>query len=244
MTKKKKLRVRWDRVFIACVVVGALGFGIYKSCSWIISSVIGFFSEPEVIEVAQKPKPIQYDSIVVIDPGHGGMDAGAKKDTLYEKDIDLKVAEYMKAELENHGIKVFLTRDDDSTPYPSSKIKDLRYRAGMSAQHNAQYFVSIHVNDFEGSQDVCGFEVYEKDKNSHVLAQNVSQQIDQLQLTKNRGIVEGRHLQVLRDNTVPSILVELGYINSKDYFYLSNDQQLNKIAQAIVRGLIENIKNK
>lgn len=52
---------------------------------------------------------------------------------------------------------------------------------------------------------------------------------------------DGNSLAVLRDNSVSSVLIELGYIRGKDFDYLNDNQKLEKIGQAIAQGIIENI---
>ena len=51
------------------------------------------------------------DIVIVLDPGHGGSDVGARRGSVYEKTINFKVAQYCKAELEQYeGVKVYMTR--------------------------------------------------------------------------------------------------------------------------------------
>lgn len=49
---------------------------------------------------------------------------------------------------------------------------------------------------------------------------------------------------VLKANTVPSILVELGYIKGKDYNYLSDNQKLEQIGEAIAKGIVDQVHKK
>lgn len=236
--KKKKLRVRWNRIFVALFVVIALLFGIYKSFTFVIGEFVNFFQSDNVIEV-ETEKPSEAIGTVVLDPGHGGVDVGAVRGNLYEKDIDLKVAQIVQTELEEHNVNVVMTRETDETINPHNKISDLKQRAGMSQKYQADYFVSIHVNAFDQTNDISGFEVYVRNDESQTLAKNISTQIESLNLSQNRGIVSGKHLQVLRDNTVPSVLIELGYINGKDYAYLSNDAELERLAKSIAKGILK-----
>lgn len=113
----------------------------------------------------------------------------------------------------------------------------------MSQQYNASYFISIHVNAFADDSSISGFEVYTRNDESMPLAELISSKVAELNITKNRGVVDGHTLQVLRNNTVPSVLVELGYIKSTDYNYLTNDNQLNEISKAIAKGIETKITN-
>lgn len=238
MSKKKKLRK--DRVVFVGVIALFLLFGIYKGVKMIMSHI---FSQPQIQTEEKKEvqeKSRNYIATVVIDPGHGGYDAGANREDLFEKDISLTTAKAVGEALDKEDIKVIYTREEDKALH-DKKIEDLRIRANMSQQNNASYFVSIHVNDYDSSE-VSGFEVYSKDESSKPLAQDILNQIDALQYSKNRGIQEGKSLMVLRENTVPSVLVEIGYIKGSDYTYLKDKNKLKNIGKAIAKGIINQVK--
>ncbi|WP_044600129.1 N-acetylmuramoyl-L-alanine amidase family protein [Candidatus Stoquefichus massiliensis] len=238
--KKKKLKLRVDRVMIAAVVVLALLFGIYKSVSYVGGKILSFLnSTPHSVVEAKTEK--KYRATVVLDPGHGGLDVGANSGKLYEKNISLTTVKAIGEALEKENIKPVYTRTTDEALH-EDKTTDLNMRAQMSLDHSATYFVSIHVNDFDKSNDVTGFEVYTKDKESETLANTISQQIEKLNYSQNRGLQDGSSLVVLKNNTVPSVLVELGYINGPDYKYLNDEAKLQQIGEAISKGIIELIK--
>ncbi len=77
--------------------------------------------------------------VVVIDPGHGGTDTGARGTTLVEKDVVLQVAKILRAELERMGYRVVMTRNDDSNP----SYED---RAALANAYRDAIFVSLHVS--------------------------------------------------------------------------------------------------
>jgi N-acetylmuramoyl-L-alanine amidase len=78
---------------------------------------------------------------IVIDPGHGGTEYGAKGPSgTYEKDITLKIARVLKTYIENYiGLKVFLTRNSDMN-------LSLEERASIANNQKADIFISIHCN--------------------------------------------------------------------------------------------------
>ncbi|MFQ5571383.1 MAG: N-acetylmuramoyl-L-alanine amidase [Rhodothermales bacterium] len=80
---------------------------------------------------------------IVIDPGHGGIDPGATGPTgLLEKDVTLDVARRLKRRLEqDHGFQILMARKDDRKMY-------LRERIAFANEHEADLFISIHVNAF------------------------------------------------------------------------------------------------
>jgi N-acetylmuramoyl-L-alanine amidase len=85
------------------------------------------------------PPPVHIGPIVVIDPGHGGTDTGARGTTLVEKDVVLQVARILRAELERVGYRVVMTRNDDSNP----SYED---RAAAANAYRDAIFVSLHVS--------------------------------------------------------------------------------------------------
>lgn len=241
--KKKKSRV--ERVIIVCVVALVIGFGLYKGITWAFQSITSLLT-PDVQEEVVEPeieKPKNYIATVVIDPGHGDWDPGANVGNVLEKDISLTTSKAIEQALDEANIKAVLTRETDIS-LSDNKIDDLKKRAAKSAENNANYFVSIHVNSFDESDEVSGFEIYKKNDESHSLAQNIGKNIEILNYSKNRGILDGgKSLQVLRDNMVPSVLIELGYLNNdNDYSYLSNDEKLQEMGKAIAKGIIEEVQ--
>lgn len=236
--RKRKKRIRWDRVLIAFVVVGVFVFGIYKGTSFVIHQVMSWFNEDSSEAVEETLKT--YKATVIIDAGHGGIDVGANVGDLYEKNITLKTSQYIQKELDKYNIKAILTRQEDQN-LKDEKNADLIERASYSEKYNADYFVSIHVNGFKDSDAIYGFEVYTKDEESKSLANMILTQMDTLNYSKNRGLVDGKNLMILKKNTVPAVLIELGYIKSQDQSYLSDDDKLQNMAKAISKGILNKV---
>ena len=86
------------------------------------------------------PPPVHLGPIVVIDPGHGGTDTGARGASgLVEKDVVLQIAKILRAELERIGYRVVMTRNDDSNP----SYED---RGALANAYRDALFVSLHVS--------------------------------------------------------------------------------------------------
>lgn len=245
MVRKKK-KIRKDRVIIVCVLALVICFGIYKGTSWMIHTISSLLEpevQQEVVQEKEEEKVKEYIATVVLDPGHGDWDPGANVNDVLEKDITLTTAKAIGQALEEANIKAIYTRESDVS-LSNNKIEDLKKRAATSAENNAHYFVSVHVNSFDESDEVSGFEIYKKNNESESLAQNIGKHMETLNYSKNRGIIDaGKSLQVLRDNTVPSVLIEMGYLNNKnDYSYLSDDEKLQKLGEAIANGIIDEVQ--
>ena len=130
--------------------------------------------------------------VICIDPGHGGNDSGTIiVNGAYEKNYNLKIAQYLKAELEQYkNVRVVMTRTGDTNP-------SLQQRAQIAADAGATALVSIHLNATGwGTQStVAGAEVYYPSSNYNAatsttgknLAQNILNQLVGLGI-QNRGI--------------------------------------------------------
>lgn len=208
-----------------------------------ISSLLEPEVQQEVVQEKEEEKVKEYIATVVLDAGHGDWDPGANVNDVLEKDITLTTAKAIGQALEEANIKAIYTRESDVS-LSNNKIEDLKKRAATSAENNAHYFVSVHVNSFDESDEVSGFEIYKKNNESESLAQNIGKHMETLNYSKNRGIIDGgKSLQVLRDNTVPSVLIEMGYLNNKnDYSYLSDNEKLQKMGEAIANGIIDEVQ--
>ena len=92
---------------------------------------------------------------IVIDPGHGGRDCGAKYGNVYEADLNLKISFALKQELETRGATVYLTRTDDQDMtkrnYNYSKADDMYLRTIQIDKYQPDLFVSIHLNSSSSS---------------------------------------------------------------------------------------------
>lgn len=98
------------------------------------------------------------DLVITIDPGHGGDDVGAlnKSAGIIERDINLKIARYLKQYLEEYGnVKVIMTHNG----FASGKL-ELLDRALVGRNNNADLFISIHCNASSTSNTVHGAEAY------------------------------------------------------------------------------------
>ena len=93
--------------------------------------------------------------VVVIDPGHGGENSGGNTEEFIEKDLTIKVANYMRERLQQYeGVEVYLTHEDSTSP-------DLGRdeRAEIAKAHNADFMFSIHFN-LSADHTLYGSEVW------------------------------------------------------------------------------------
>lgn len=159
-----------------------------------------------------KPASSLAEATVVIDPGHGGQDTGAEMSpntnnpAKMEKTYTLKVAKLVADDMRRQGARVILTRDND-------RFVDLKPRPALAESIHADAFVSIHFDSSPHQNEGTGVTTYYYHQGqSLALARAVSPQFNNLAL-ENHGVDFGDFL-VIRDNSRPAILCELGYINS------------------------------
>jgi N-acetylmuramoyl-L-alanine amidase len=170
--------------------------------------------------------------LVVVDPGHGGKDPGAIGIAgLREKDIILPIAQQVASILEQQGVQAVLTRTSDY-------FVDLAPRVAMAQRMDADIFVSIHANSISLSRpDVNGIETYYYSSGLR-LAQVIHNSILQSVDVADRRVRQGRFF-VLRKASMPSVLVEVGFVTGRDDApKLSDPSYRSQMAQAIARGIL------
>jgi N-acetylmuramoyl-L-alanine amidase len=101
---------------------------------------------------AQAPPqtPAPSGPMIVLDPAHGGADSGARGETLVEKDAVLQMARLVRAELERHGFRVVLTRNDDSNPSYDD-------RAAAANAYRDAIFVTLHISSTGAASTVRAY---------------------------------------------------------------------------------------
>ncbi|NLO99900.1 MAG: N-acetylmuramoyl-L-alanine amidase [Clostridiaceae bacterium] len=190
--------------------------------------------------------------LVVLDPGHGDLDGGTVSpyiDGLYEKDIVLDIAKKVESILTGKGINVILTREDDMRPVQHSE-EDLVARWSFANEQKASLFVSIHVNaydlKFKGAASVNGMEIYFFEDKHEVYPDFTQQRFAEIMRdsisTANditfRFMEGGRRLAVVRNTTMPAVLIETAYItNREDNDRLNSQEFREKTAKGIADGI-------
>lgn len=179
----------------------------------------------------------KYSKIIVLDAGHGGSDPGASANNLVEKDLTLKMLLAAKELFDKSDIKCYVTRASDV--YPS--FDD---RTNM-ANEVGDAFISIHINS-AANTSASGTETYSLYANdlgngltSYRLAEEMLNQLLDKLGTVNRK-VKSENWIVLRQSTVPSTLIEIGFIsNTGDAQIMGSQEGINKVGQAIYDGVSE-----
>lgn len=206
--------------------------------------------------------------VIVLDPGHGPSDSGAIGNGLVEREINFKIAKYLKDELEarDSNITVYLTHSGN---FSGSKL-ELDKRAEIAADLKADIVISLHINGSTNT-NANGAEVYitrdtsenRYNKNCKLLGDLILKELADLGIynlgTKNSPVgntttpnnreyydsgIEVDYYGMIRyprKLDIPGIIVEHCFIsNAGDtQKYISTDEQIKKIAKADANAILE-----
>ena len=184
---------------------------------------------------------------IVIDAGHGGYDTGSiSYDGIFEKDINLQVALKTGAILEEQGFHVIYTRTSDEVSWSNDNKEDLQARVNIGEDSNADYFISIHTNASDYDDGAYGFETFLNYENANIeqMAENIEKNFTSLNFSMDRGLksTQDSSLYVIDKNSVPAMLIELGFItDSDDASYMTSESGQNNLAQSIASGIIDTL---
>ena len=182
---------------------------------------------------------------VVLDAGHGGVDSGCVGPSgVYERDINLSIAQKLGKMLDILGIKVTYTRTNEDGLYGifanGFKKRDMKAREEIIHKANANLVVSIHLNSFTSST-ACGAQVFYKLNNdtSKELGQALQEMFVE-QIEGSRKNCKAGDFYILNCSRSPAILVECGFLsNPKEEAKLITSEYQERIAYTIMCGIVE-----
>lgn len=189
-----------------------------------------------------------YDRILILDPGHGGNDEGATVGGIRESDITLAISLYLYELFLNSdsGIKVYMTRTNDSTVHNSQRAHTANVVGDM--------LLSVHTNAYPDLASVSGTETLFNDDSPmseqgnlgrHDMPNSRFSQIMQDHLvaelgTRDRGLVKRTGLLLLNVSSVPTAYVEIDFkTNPQALENLTNSEYQQRVAAALYRGVVE-----
>ena len=194
--------------------------------------------------------------IICLDAGHGGKDPGNRAAGRQEKDYTLRLTLELRDQLRKAGFKVVLTRSSDTYP-------ELSDRPALARRTGADLFISLHFNATEnGRAEARGSEVYaltpvgaastnargegasagaypgnRTDSRNLLLAYQIQKELLGQLRSEDRGVRRAR-FEVLRQATMPAVLIEAGFLShpteGKKIFTAEYRRQM---AKAIVEGI-------
>jgi N-acetylmuramoyl-L-alanine amidase CwlD len=181
---------------------------------------------------------------VVIDAGHGGADPGKVGiNKAEEKDINLKIAKKVKKILEKKGIKVIMTREDDTmlakNSNGSKKVQDMKERVKLINGAVPEFAVSIHQNSYH-DEAIHGAQVfyYKHSSEGEQLAAVMQKALLSIDKDNRRQPKADDTYYLLKRTEVPTIIVECGFLsNHEEAEKLVTDEYQKQVAEAIVKGI-------
>ena len=199
-------------------------------------------TSPEGVQISLVPVvaggPLS-GKVIVVDPGHGGHDTGAKSGGAIEKQLALAVSKLLTEELTKAGATVIMTRQSDV-------FIPLEIRSDISNRNHADMFVAIHINSTARANSQSGTISFHHLKNvtGRTLAEAIQAEMAKVTGLPNKGVwSDGRiydtGFAVLRNTRQrAAVLLELGFINhGTDRARMLTADFQTKIAAAIARGV-------
>lgn len=183
---------------------------------------------------AQEQAMIEANRVIIIDPGHGGIDGGCVFGDITEKDINRKIAYRVVQKLRIMGYNAQLARKGD-------QYIDKADRVDKANELNARLYVSIHQNSCE-IDSVAGIETWydESDatSDSKRLAMLIQQETVKTTGAAGRELVSDPEMCVTSKSAMPACLIETGFLsNKKERENLSSAEYRDQIAEGIANGI-------
>ncbi|BFK23886.1 MULTISPECIES: N-acetylmuramoyl-L-alanine amidase [Bacillota] len=178
--------------------------------------------------------------VIVLDPGHGGLDNGASVAGVDEDTLNLKISFALKEELESRGATVYMTRTDDQDMtkrnYNYSKQDDMYLRALQVDAYQPDLFLSIHLNSSTSSAWGSQVFYYKKSEDGKRLANCIHDQMKTL--TGTRKNVSSSSFYILRATQSLGVLIECGFLsNANERGQLKSRAYHQKLAIVISDGI-------
>jgi N-acetylmuramoyl-L-alanine amidase len=194
-----------------------------------------------------------YTITVVIDAGHGGFDPGkVGVNKAKEKDINISIAYKLKSLLEQDGIDVIMTREDDNGLYKKTdkdkKRADMLKRVEIINSSDAVIAISIHQNSFtQGQYKGAQVFYYSKSEEGKILAETLQETIKSYINDGNKREAKSNSSYfILLHTNCPTVIVECGFLsNWEEANLLCENSYQEKMARAIHLGIHNyiNIRN-
>lgn len=238
---------------VICILVVAIAMAVQTNYSKVVAAEAWtetpiLIDETKMIDVAQavtsdsrhaaavivETVKAEADRVIVIDPGHGGMDGGCVFEGITEKEINREIARRVKDKLEQKGYKVSLARKGDEMVDKADRVEEAN-------RQNARLYVSIHQNSCE-DDSVSGMETWYDDTDaageSKRLARLIQQETIRLTGAADRELVSDPEMCVTSKSKMPACLIETGFLsNREERKKLNTAEYQDKVAEGIANGI-------
>ncbi|WP_409296480.1 N-acetylmuramoyl-L-alanine amidase CwlD [Peribacillus sp. SCS-26] len=184
--------------------------------------------------------------IIVIDPGHGGVDAGANKGPVLEKEIALNVSKKIRDYLQEQGALVIMTRetdrdlaDKDTKGIRNRKREDLRNRVQLINESEADLYISLHLNAFpsskwSGAQTFYTLRYEDNERAAKLIQEELKRNLE----NTSREAKPIGTVYLMKKVKKPGALVEVGFLsNPVERANLQSDIYQEKVAASVYKGI-------
>lgn len=174
------------------------------------------------------------NTTILLDPGHGGEELGARGPTGYpEKDVNLVVSTLLRDELEARGARVVMTRETDVAV-------SLRDRIDQINQLEPTLALSIHYNALPDNGDAlntAGIGAFWYDAQAHDLAEFLHNYLVE-NLNRDSYGVYWNNLALTRPHVAPTVLLELGFmINPTEFEWITDPESQQQLVTTLADGI-------
>ncbi len=196
--------------------------------------------EGNTLVIAYDSPGAMYGRTIVIDPAGGGEENGLVSETtnmLYEKEVALQVAKQVQKKLSLPGVKVYLTRTDDSYVSSEQRLElikaadaDMYIRIGVASDEESaeQYGISCYYNEA----------FYLPDFGNVEWSDIVAKEVTIASGNKAIGLIPAEDDSILREIEIPATHLSVGYFsNEKERELLGRDAYREKLAEGIVAAI-------
>ena len=192
--------------------------------------------------------PIHNRTIVIVDPGHGGIDGGATSCSgVLESEINLQIATRLNDLLHLLGINTVMTRTSDISIHTegasiaAKKVSDLKNRVSIVNGLPKSILISIHQNYYSDSKYFGPQVFYAATDGSRELASELQKSLNQnIVPNANRKTKKAESIYLLEKINCTGVLVECGFIsNAEECRLLCDEEYQNRLCEAIVAGIVE-----
>lgn len=180
---------------------------------------------------------------IVIDAGHGGVDAGVTgSGGTPEDDVNLAIALKLGEYCRRAGANVTMTRESEQSLSHEGKRADLDARIDLAKQAEADLFLSLHCNSYIGDADQHGAQVFywEGNEEGKMLAEALQASLaGELKNTERTAMAHGSSY-LLKNLPMAAVIVEMGFLtNPAEEQLLTEDGYQWEMAWAIYLGTVE-----
>jgi len=177
---------------------------------------------------------------IVIDAGHGQPDGGTVgKAGTVEEELNLVIAQKLRAELESRGYLVAMTRTDHNQ-IAETKDEDMEARRRMLTDSGQDITISIHQNYYENDTKVSGPQVFHASGSVYgeKLAELIQQRLNEVLRPPSPRQHTVGDFYIVRSGGAPCVLVECGFLsNREEEQKLTQDAYQDKLVKAIADGV-------